>query len=357
VLLVKPSFSSNDHTANESALMNSDGLLLLRGPDVSQLLEGRRGEVIDAVRAAYCEHQSGHSFLPHSVFVRFPGREKERIIALPGYLGGSKEVAGVKWIASFPKNVDRGMSRASALIVLNSLDTGRPHAVLEGSLVSAARTAASAALAADVLHEKGEIDVLGVIGCGVINREIVRYVGALRRKVGSLVLYDTDTERAGAFGRGLAELGWGDRVEIAGSAQEVLRRASVISFATTAVQPTVPDLSVCRPAATILHISLRDLTPDAVLAADNVVDDVDHVLRAQTSLHLAQQQVGHHDFVRCSLAEVLMGMQPARRNERTPVVFSPFGLGVLDLAVAQLIVDSAAKQGAGVGIQGFFDGT
>jgi len=66
--------------------MNTDnGLLVLGGPDIQALLEGRKRAVVDAVRQAYIEHQAGNSCLPHSVFVRFPGRVKERIIALPAY--------------------------------------------------------------------------------------------------------------------------------------------------------------------------------------------------------------------------------------------------------------------------------
>jgi ornithine cyclodeaminase len=242
-------------------------------------------------------------------------------------------------------------------MVLNSLETGRPEAILEGSLISAARTAASAALAADVLHAKGDIDVLGVIGCGLINREVVRFIAALQRKIGSILLFDIDPVRAAGYRDLLAPIVGSVPVTVCGSVDEVMRAAAVISFATTAVEPTVPDISVCRPAATILHVSLRDLKPEAVLAADNVVDDIDHVMRAQTSLHLAEQKVGHRKFVRCSLAEILMGNQPARRDDRTVAVFSPFGLGVLDLAVAKLVMEDALKQGRGIRIDGFFEGT
>ena len=330
-----------------------NGLLVLSGPDVQSLLRGRQRDVIDAVRRAYIAHEAGHSCLPHSVFVRFPDRVKERIIALPGYLGGEQEVAGIKWISSFPGNHDLGVSRASAIMVLNSLKTGRPEVVLEGSLISAARTAASAALAADVIHAPGAIDTLGVVGCGLINREIVCYVASLGRPIGRILIYDIDPVRARQWG---AALDTGAPVQVCATLNEVMQQSAVVSFATTAVEPTVKDISMCRKGATILHISLRDLVADVVLHTDNTVDDLDHALRAQTSLHLAEQKVGHRDFVRATLAQILTGAKSARQSADGVAVFSPFGLGVLDLAVAQLVMQGAVQGRAGTRVEGFFEG-
>lgn len=338
-------------------MTNDESLLILRGPDIRKLFEGKNAEVVKAVSAAYCEHRAGHSFLPHSVFVRFPGRQKERIIALPGYLGGDTEVAGIKWISSFPGNLEHGLSRASAIMVLNSMQTGRPEFVLEGSTISALRTAASAALAGDVLHPKGDIDSLGVIGCGLINREIVRFIVTLRRTIGSVFVYDIDPARANKYREVLASITGKAPIQICASPQDVMAASSVVSFATTAVEPSISDLSGCRPGSTILHISLRDLTPEAILSADNVVDDIDHVLRAATSVDLARQKVGNHDFIRCTLADIIMGAQPARRDASSLTVFSPFGLGVLDLAVANLAVRYAQAAGSGTRVSEFFAGT
>ena len=146
-------------------------------------------------------------------------------------------------------------------------------------------------------------------------------------------------------------------VEISGSVRETMARANVLSLATTAIVPTIDDLSVCPAGATLLHISLRDIVADAIVDADNIVDDVDHAIRAQTSLHLAEQKLGHRQFVRGTLAQVLLGEEPARADAKRPVVFSPFGLGVLDLAVSRLVMSEAARAGAGQRVADFFAGT
>jgi ornithine cyclodeaminase len=127
-------------------------------------------------------------------------------------------------------------------------------------------------------------------------------------------------------------------------------------MATTAATPHISDLSMCLPNATILHVSLRDISPEAILESANVVDDADHVCRAGTSVYLAEQLVGHRDFITATLAEVLSGEKTIEREQR-PVIFSPFGLGVLDVAVAKLVTTLAVESQVGTVLDSFIPDT
>ncbi|MER6984020.1 2,3-diaminopropionate biosynthesis protein SbnB, partial [Streptomyces carpinensis] len=124
---------------------------VISGAQVQQALQGREREIVDLVEATYRLHGAGQTVNPPSYFLRFPDRPTSRIIALPASVGGPVAVDGLKWISSFPENVAAGVPRASAVLILNDHDTGYPFACLESSIISATRTAASAALAADPL--------------------------------------------------------------------------------------------------------------------------------------------------------------------------------------------------------------
>jgi len=338
-----------------TAIRNGD-ILVLKGPEVRTLLVGRELELIETVRMTYETHGDGDSSLPLSTFLRFPAQPRDRIIALPAYLGGEWRIAGIKWVSSFPDNLHLGADRASAVVILNSSQTGRPEAMLEGSVISAKRTAASAALAARCLLDGNKVSRVGMIGCGLINFEVARFLLAVFPGVETFVLFDKEEARATQFKnqcrRTFDQVG----VEIAEDVEAVLRGSALISIATTASTPHIDKLPECPPGGTILHISLRDLAPEVILSSDNVVDDVDHVLRAQTSVHLTEQLVGHRDFIRCTLADILRGRAPARNGSGTFSVFSPFGLGVLDLAVGKLVRDLGLRQGMGSVIDSFLPG-
>jgi 2,3-diaminopropionate biosynthesis protein SbnB len=333
--------------------MRNGDILILRSGEVGSLLNAGEETLMQTVKMAYQVHGRGDSSLPHSTFLRFPDNEENRIIALPAYLDGDSNIAGIKWVSSFPANIKKGLDRASAVVILNSAETGRPEVVIEGSIISAKRTAASAALAAQTLINGRRIERVGLFGCGLINFEITRFLQRALTGVRSLVIYDLDETRADQFKAKCRETFDFLEVSVAGNREEILKSCSLISFATTAVKPHIGDLSACAPGSTILHISLRDLSPEAILSADNIVDDVDHVCRAQTSVHLAEQLAGNRDFIRCTLADILSGAAPRRRDENSIAIFSPFGLGILDLAVSKLVHTLAMRRGIGTSIPSF----
>ncbi|MEV4438735.1 2,3-diaminopropionate biosynthesis protein SbnB [Streptomyces sp. NPDC049577] len=329
-------------------------MLILRRSDVTQTLAGREAEIIELVAEAYRLHDEGRTAVPHSIFLRFPEEDhaRDRVIGLPAYRGGERPAAGMKWIASWPGNVAAGMERASATVVLNSLENGRPTAFLEGSVISAKRTAASAALAARVLTEQAPPSGVTLIGCGVINLEILRFLAAALPGLREAALYDKDPARAASFAELCAAEVPGVKATPVTDLSGALAGHPLVSLATTAAEPHL-DLSDCAPGTTVLHVSLRDLTVETILGADNIVDDADHVCRERTSLDLAEQRTGGRDFVNASIGALLRGTAVLERRPDRHVVYSPFGLGVLDIALAEYVRERAEDEGRGVRVDDF----
>lgn len=324
-------------------------MLILGHRTVAEVLRGRETTVLDLIARAYRLHDEGASANPQSVFLRFPGASRNRIIALPAFLGGPVPTAGVKWIASFPGNLEDGLPRASAAILLNSVETGRPDALIEGALISATRTAASAALAAKLLLDAtagAPRDGVALIGCGVINFAILRFLAAAGVPLPAVTVFDRDEPRATWFLARCAEIVPTAELRVAGDVSAAVAAHGLLSLATTAAEPHL-GLEAVRPGTVVLNISLRDLTPEAVLAGGNVVDDVEHVCRERTSVHLAERLAGHRDFIGATLGGLLRGTARFTPDPAAATVFSPFGLGVLDLALAGFVHAEAAAAGVG----------
>ncbi|GGT80250.1 2,3-diaminopropionate biosynthesis protein SbnB [Streptomyces coeruleorubidus] len=327
-------------------------MLVLRKADVEKILGGREKEHIELVRQTYSLHDKGATAVPHSIFLRFPDQPANRIIGLPSYRGGDNPAAGLKWISSFPANIHSGIARASAVMVLNSLRTGHPEALLEASLISAARTAASAALAADILTEGRRPQGVSLIGCGVINLEILRYLKAAIGTLGEITLYDTSRVRAEEFARRCHELLPDAGVTLADSIEDALEAQRLVSFATNAGEPHV-DLTPAEPGTVVLHVSLRDIDPLSINGAHNIVDDADHVCRERTSLHLTEQITGGRAFIDASIGQLINGTAAFTPDPDKVTVYSPFGLGVLDLALADDVHTTARELGIGLEITDF----
>jgi N-[(2S)-2-amino-2-carboxyethyl]-L-glutamate dehydrogenase len=325
-------------------------LLVVPGAAVSEILAGGNARIAEIVTAAYLAHHRGHTVNPASLFLRFPDRPEARVIALPAYVAGEAALLGMKWIASFPDNLRHGLPRASAVLILNDHRTGRPVACLDAAEISAARTAASAVLVADRLstHVPGGHSVT-FVGAGRIAHTILDHLADSPMPLAGVRCHDLDPDRA----QKLAEYAH-RRVGVPVVVDDTLTAsldAGVVVFATTAGTPHVPVETTLRPGQLLLNISLRDLPPEILLRSNNIVDDVDHCLTARTSPHLAEQLTGSRDFITGTIGDVLTGV--ATLDASLPTVVSPFGLGVLDVAVGGYVLDEAVRRGTAITIDGF----
>lgn len=319
---------------------------IIGGEFIGDYLSKHHDVVTDIVKNTYLHHHNGNTENPDSYFLRFRDSPSDRIIALPSAIY-PEETAGIKWIASFPRNVEHNLQRASAVLILNSLATGYPYACLESSLISAYRTAASAVLGAYWMNRQSRTTPsIGFVGAGVIARTIGNFFVRQEWKINDIVVFDQHTDSADHLVNYLCDAG---QHAYTASLSDVLA-CDIVIFVTTASTPYIE--TAFQPHQKVLNISLRDISPDVILASQNICDDIEHCLKASTSPHLAEQRSQGRDFIDGTLAGLMTGQFQVREDK--PIIFSPFGLGVLDLALGKYLCQQAIATGNALTVPGFF---
>ena len=333
--------------------MSPPAIRILGRNHVMDILEASKFESFEIIRNVYESFGRGEVVNPHSLFLVPNATEQARVIALPAAISSDPDSMGIKWIASFPQNVSRGLERASAIIVLNDPQTGFPIAIIEGAVISAWRTALSAALACAHLDCEKKARHLAVIGCGLIAEHTVRELKHQGWNFRKIAIFDSAPARAETFGEALKDDS--NQINICKDASEAVRQGEVVVFATTAGAPWFDDLDALSHNPVVLHLSLRDLSPRIVYGSDNYVDDVEHASRARTSLQLSIKQYGD-DAVAVTDMFTLLARSNLRKRA-CPAIFSPFGLGMLDIALSSFVLRKSKEAGIGQLLDDFFGTT
>jgi 2,3-diaminopropionate biosynthesis protein SbnB len=304
---------------------------LITDSEIATLLSKNRSKVLQLVEGAYRLFDQGQAIEVAPSYLRPPHDARARIIAKPACLYGEQPVAGLKWIASFPGNVAQGLPRASGVLTLNSMDTGRAIGQLECAAINAHRTSASAVMALGKLHPRdGKALSIAIVGTGVIALECAKYLVHDGWAPSTWLLHDLDATRLQAFAQALQALTPAVPVKAMAACSDAMLEADISVFATSAGVPHLGGIRL-RADQTLLHISLRDLQNDVIEQAANFADSAELAFTHATSLDLAEQEAGHRHFYSGDIGTVLQGQRP----EGKPVIFSPFGMAILDLAVGQ----------------------
>jgi ornithine cyclodeaminase/alanine dehydrogenase-like protein (mu-crystallin family) len=122
--------------------------------------------IIHILEQAFLEKSQGNVEMPPKPAIH-PSVDAF-IHAMPAYIPSLKS-AGIKWIAGFPENLNRGLPYITGLIILNDVETGMPYAIMDCTWITAYRTGAKTAIAARHLA-RPESEVAGILACGAQGR-------------------------------------------------------------------------------------------------------------------------------------------------------------------------------------------
>ena len=276
-------------------------------------------EAIVRVREAFVRHRRGEWRMPAKVYLDSPPHGDFR--AMPALGGG---LAMLKWISSFPANpAEHGLPAVIGVVCLSDARTSEPVALLDAGAVTALRTGAVAAVAADALAAGRSV---GVVGCGLHGAWAARCLAAAGYGPG--VCFDARPEAAQALA---AELGWR-----AGPRAEALAN-DVVCCVTPGHAPVVETADL-HPG---LHLNMlgadgpgkAEATVDAVLACELFCDEWAQAAHGGELTGAVEAGRLQRDAV-TDLGAVLTGEAPGRSEPEAVTLFDSTGLAIQDLAVA-----------------------
>ncbi|MCP5047086.1 MAG: 2,3-diaminopropionate biosynthesis protein SbnB, partial [bacterium] len=213
-----------------------------------------------------------------------------RIIAMPAFIGGDFDMAGIKWIASFPGNIHNGIPRAHSVVILNKAATGQPVAIINTALLSILRTAAVSGLMIRYFDRARALkDVnLGISGWGPIGQHQLRMcMGLFGDRISKISLFDLRN-----IDKTTIDFLPQDKIQVAESWEQAYTDADVFITATVSKAPYIDK----KPKKGSLHlnVSLRDYKTDIFdhVKDSIIVDDWDEICREKTDIEMMHLEKG-----------------------------------------------------------------
>jgi 2,3-diaminopropionate biosynthesis protein SbnB len=297
--------------------------------------------------AVRCLH-SGEFAQPVKPYLRYRDLNN-RIIAMPAFVGGNINVAGIKWIASFPGNIEKGIPRAHSVVVLNHADTGEPTAVINTALLSVIRTASVTGLMIRYYNEVRPLRHvnLGIVGWGPIGQHHFKMcMGLFGDRIARVFLYDIR-------GINLADIDFvgKEKIVIADNWQQAYLEADIFITCTVSEAPYI-DREPKRGSLQ-LNVSLRDYKTDIYDYVKDaiVVDDWEEVCREKTDIDMLHKERGLNKEDTRSIVDVVVHRCLNEYPAEQPVLFNPMGMAVFDMAMAAYYFHQARDRNIGLRLE------
>lgn len=297
-------------------------------------------EIIDALEVAFRQHGEGKVEMPPKPGVH--SRPDAFIHAMPCYIPGP-EAIGVKWVAGYPDNPQRGLPYISGLLVLNDADTGLPLAVMDCTWITAKRTGAATALAARYLARPDSATV-GILGCGVQGRsnlEALRVLFPVQR----VMAYDRKLENALRFADEMDDK-WGLEVTVADEPRQAVSGCDIVVTAGPILrQPHATIQAGWLDAGAFASLVDFDSYWDRAALAEVDKFCTDDVPQLEHYQHVGYFQ--QLPPVYASLGELVTGQKPGRQSSSERTMTANLGLALDDMATAPIVYRRAVERKIG----------
>ena len=331
-------------------------LLFLNNKTMEAVGVSRMDRAIEDVKAAYMLDKSGDVINPGKCVLRWGQTVEDenvlgRINAMPGYVGGKYNMAGIKWIGSGPMNYKKGLPRASVTIVLNDPETKLPVCIADGTAISTIRTGASGGVAIELLA-KSDAGIMTICGAGAQAHTQLEAAVIARPSIRLVYVYDISIQNAERFVSVNRPKYPNIEFIITSDVEKAVKESDIIDCVTLATEPFIKGAWL-KKGALVMNMSDYEADYECVRRADKVVVDfwesIKHRMISTVAL-MWKDGLFKDEEIHAELSDILLGTKAPRENDDEIIYFNAVGAGILDIAVATRCYRAALEEGKGVSV-------
>lgn len=291
-----------------------------------------------------------------------------RFMAMPAYLGGKFDMAGMKWYGSNTQNRSKGLPRSILMLTLNDKDTGAPLAYMSANILSAFRTGAVPGVGIKYFSRE-DSKVVGIIGPGVMSKTAFDAAMAVRNNIETVKIKGRSKKSIDKFIDYVKEkYPHITDFRIVETEEEAVREADIVSIATSSptgdpsFYPYINEAWIKPGAVLCCPASARFDDDFIVNRARNVADNIQLYEAWEEEMDFPAYNSVPIPAVHCmdlikegklrpdqidDLGEVIMGKVPLHRKENEIVIYSVGGMPIEDVAWGTIVYRNALEKGIG----------
>ena len=294
--------------------------------------------------------------------------DDRRFMAMPAYLGGKYQMAGMKWYGSNCENKASGLPRSILMMMLNDKDTGAPLALMSANLVSCYRTGAIPGVGAKYLAGK-DSETVTIIGPGVMGRTCLLAFLSVCPKITTVKVKGRGQRSLHAFEEFVKkECPQIQQVIVCDSMEEAVKDSDIICVTSTAPVKEIdfPYLAedwvkkgalICLPSAArfdddFLINRCKKVVDNYILYEAGAEEfpypscEMVQIIGSKFTDYLHEGRIQREDIV--DIADIINKKHPGRESDDEIIVYSVGGMPVEDIAWGGTVYRNALKEGIGV---------
>ncbi|MFC2947649.1 ornithine cyclodeaminase family protein [Virgibacillus sediminis] len=322
-------------------------MLILSENDVKQSLSMR--EAIDVMEQAFITYAKQDFIMPDRIFSQV--KEEDTFLLMPCYVD---DCIGLKAVTSFPSNNERSEPVTQGVIMINDRETGTPIGLMDGTLLTAIKTAAVSGVA--MRYFKKEATTIGLIGTGL--QGLYQLLAAIEStEAEKIYVYNRTPEKIEPFKKEFHKL-TNQTVEVVTSdtVEQLIHNSEIIITATTSLSPVIPNDATLYKGKLVVGVgsykeNMRELPEELFKsAAYYVIDSEDGKRECGDIIDPIQSGwVENKNIV--LLSDLIIGNRNYEPSSEEPIIFKTVSMALFDALIGNYVYKKAQEQNVGVVVE------